>query len=276
MQTNIVSYSYTNSKVISALTLLFSLSACGQGFKVRQSQELSTESTKIQNFSVQRPAAASAATSKVTPPVAANDNEPLKFRFLTLDPGTEGKILDRYKHVDTKREINAKLLKDALLFFYVNQKNFMNNKVITVIDYSLPSSEKRLYVIELSSGRVWSTYVAHGRGSDKNHDGLPENFSDTLNSNATSIGAFLTMSPYKGNNGLSLRLKGLSRYNSNALERNVVIHGAPYVRDSSVKQGRSWGCPAVPPKYLAKLISTLKNGSLVYAGASKPSSHRQL
>ena len=276
MQTTIVNYSYKNLKVISALTLLFSLSACGQGFKARQSQELSTVSTKIHNFSVQRPAAASAATSKLAPPVAANDNESLKFRFLTVDPVTEGKILDRYKHIDTKREINTKLLKDALLFFYVNQKNFMNNKVITVIDYSLPSSEKRLYVIDLSSGRVWSTYVAHGRGSDKNHDGLPEYFNDRLNSNATSIGAFITLSPYKGDNGLSLRLKGLSKYNSNAYERNVVIHGASYVRDNNVKQGRSWGCPAVSPKYIAMLISSLKNGSLVFTGASKPSSHRQL
>lgn len=289
METTKVNNKYVNSKVISALALLLSLSACGPGFKARESKELSADSEYTKNLSIfndeirerlkRTPATAAAPAAndnKVTPPKAANDNQPLQFRFLSLNPGTEGKILDRYKHIDPNREINTKLLKDALLFYFVNQKNFMNNKVITVIDYSIPSSAKRLFVIEIATGRVWSTYVAHGRGSDKDHDGLPESFNDRLNSNATSVGAFLTMSPYQGKNGFSLRLKGLSKHNSNAYKRSVVIHGAAYVRDAAVKQGRSWGCPAVSLKYYRKLISIIKNGSLVYAGASKPSAHRQL
>ena len=275
-----------NSKVIGALALLLSLSACGQGFKARQSQELSSTDSDIQklfaaNDQKERTPAATSnkkveTPSKTTPPVAANDNEPLKARFVKYSPEAEARILERFKHIDPHHQIDTALLKRALLFFYSNQSNFMNKKVVTVIDYSRPSSEKRLHIVEMSSGRVWSTYVAHGRGSDKNHDGVPEVFNNKFNSNATSIGAFVTMSQYKGENGLSLRLKGLSKYNSNAFERNVVIHGASYVRDSNVKQGRSWGCPAVAPKHISKLITAIKGGSLVYAGASRPSIHRQL
>lgn len=287
-----------NSKVISAAALLLTLSACGQGFKTRQHQELDSNFTNVQNFSAVRTPAANVAqvsakpaavSPKATPaapsstpvppkstPVAANDNEQLTFRFITLNSVGEAKVAEKFKHVDPKREINTKLLKNALAFFYVNQANFRNKDVITVIDYSRPSSSKRLYVIELGSGRVWSTYVAHGRGSDKNHDGLPEVFNNKLNSFATSVGPYITLGSYRGEHGLSLRLKGLSKYNSNAYKRNVVIHGASYVRDEASKQGRSLGCPAVAQKYTKKLINAIKGGSLVYAGASQPSIHRQL
>ncbi len=273
-----------NSKVISAVALMVLLSACGQGFKVRQHQELSSNISNVQNFRAFNSqsddgnyrAPASTAPTKTTPPIAANDNEPVKFRFVTLYPNVEAKVLDRYKHVDPKHEINTKLLKDALLFYYVNNGSFMNKKFITVIDYSRPSSQKRLYVIEVSSGRVWSTYVAHGRGSDRNHDGMPEVFNNKINSFATSVGPYLTLGSYQGEHGLSLRLKGLSNLNSNAFDRNIVIHGAAYVRDDAAKQGRSLGCPAVAQKYSAKLINSIKGGSLVFSGASKPSMHRQL
>ncbi len=283
-----------NSKIIGAAALLISLSACGQGFKTRQSRELTADGTNVQNFAVilknkdvqfeRTPAAAPAAkapatqqhTAKIPAKVPANDNQPVKFRFVTLNAAGETKVFEKFKHIDPKREINTKLLKDALTFFYVNQSNFSNTKVITVIDYSRPSSAKRLYVIEMSTGRVWSTYVAHGRGSDRNHDGMPEVFNNKLNSYATSVGPYLTLGTYQGDHGLSLRLKGLSKFNSNALDRNIVIHGASYVRDTAAKQGRSLGCPAVAPKYTSKLISAIKGGSLVYSGASKPSNHRQL
>lgn len=286
METTMDNNIYRGSKVSGALALLLCISACGQGFKTRQSQELTTNKSNVQkafvfNVEAQSKERTPAANTAAPPaqnklPVPANDNEPLNFKFTTLAPTAEAKVLERYKHIDPKHQINTKLLKEALLFYFVNQRSFMNNKVITVIDYSLPSSQKRLFVIELGTGRVWSTYVAHGRGSDKDHDGLPEIFTNKMDSNATSIGPYLTMSPYRGDNGLSLRLKGLSKQNSNAYVRSVVIHGASYVRDGAVKQGRSWGCPAVAKKYTAKLISIIKGGSLVYAGASKPSIHREL
>lgn len=286
MDTTMGNKTHTNSKVAGAVALLISLSACGQGFKAQYSQELSADDSQFTYYArgsspertpaTLNPNAASTSNSKTPVPVAANDNDPVKFRFISLEPKTQAKVLERYKHIDPKHEINTKLLREALLFYFVNQKNFTNKKVMTVIDYSLPSSQKRLYVIDMNNGRVWSTYVAHGRGSDKNHDGLPEVFTNKVNSNATSLGPFLTMGSYKGENGLSLRLKGLSKSNSNALERNVVIHGASYVRDAALKQGRSFGCPAVASKYTAKLINAIKGGSLVFAGASKPSIHRQL
>src|SRR5690606_28831407 len=108
-----------------------------------------------------------------------------------------------------------------------------------------PSNKKRLHVINMSTGAGWSLHVAHGKGSDKNHDAYAERFSNTSGSNASSLGAYLTAETYSGSNGYSLRLDGLSTTNSNARRRAVVVHGASYVKDSNVKQGRSWGCPAV-------------------------------
>lgn len=285
---------YVNSKVIGAkaltAALLLSLSACSSGFRAQSSEQVSSESvddtgayviqTNDIEFARKLASTVAGPANKPVPTkllVAVNDNQPLNIRFLNIEPKLQEHILaTRFKHVDPKREIDSNLLKKALLFYFVNRKNFGNQNVMTVIDYSIPSNQKRLYVIDLKDGRVWSTYVAHGKGSDRNHDGLPESFTNKQDSNATSLGPFMTMNTYKGDHGLSLRLKGLAKSNSNALVRNVVIHGAWYVKDESVKQGRSQGCPAVAKKYTAKLITAIKGGSLVYSGASKPSLHREL
>ncbi|HTR04216.1 MAG TPA: murein L,D-transpeptidase catalytic domain family protein [Thermoanaerobaculia bacterium] len=141
-------------------------------------------------------------------------------------------------------------------------------EVLTVIDYSRPSTEPRLFVLEMPSGRVvFQELVAHGRGSGEN---ATEHFSNAPGSRMTSLGVFLSGAPYLGHNGLSLRLDGLEAgFNDAARERDIVLHGAPYVSTRTAttlgRLGRSWGCPAVRPEIAARLIDAIRDGSLVVA-----------
>ena len=189
-----------------------------------------------------------------------------------LSPSLDEQILSKYSHFDPKRLINTKLLKAATLYFHKNKSQFANQKALTIIDFSIHSSKKRFYLMNVATGEVWNTYTAHGAGSDPgsfdDSSGFAEVFSNTPQSNATSIGPYMTDVTYQGKHGYSLRLKGLASTNSNAYSRAIVIHGASYVLDEARKQGRSQGCPALPMEYHEKVIDLIKGGSLIYAGAS--------
>jgi len=146
---------------------------------------------------------------------------------------------------------------------------------LTVIDYSLPSTQPRLWVLDLSQGRVlFHELVAHGAGSG---DKYATRFSNVENSRATSLGLFLTAGTYEGGNGYSLTLKGLDPgVNDQAEARHVVMHGAWYVSEDHARQfgmiGRSWGCPALPQTDAPAVIDAIKGGSFLYAYAgSAPS-----
>ncbi len=140
--------------------------------------------------------------------------------------------------------------------------------LLTVIDYTLPSTQPRLWVLDLDRGRVlYRELVAHGRRSGEN---VTRAFSNAPGSLMTSLGLFVTDSPYVGHNGYSLRLRGLQPgINDRAYERAIVFHGAPYVNQATAEKagrlGRSWGCPAVRPEIARTLIDTIKGGTVVYA-----------
>lgn len=140
--------------------------------------------------------------------------------------------------------------------------------LLTVIDYSLPSTEPRLFVFDMESRRLlFRELVAHGKNSGGD---LASYFSNTPGSLATSLGLFVTADPYVGSNGYSLRLKGLEEgVNDMAWERAIVMHGAPYVSRAAVRAlgrlGRSWGCPAVRKDVARKMIDTLRGGSPIFA-----------
>jgi hypothetical protein len=142
---------------------------------------------------------------------------------------------------------------------------------LTVIDYSRPSTEPRLWVLDLKQGKVlFHELVAHGAGSGDNY---ATQFSNTLDSRQTSLGLFLTESTYEGGNGYSLRLRGLDPgVNDLAEERNIVMHGAWYVSAEHAREhgrlGRSWGCPALPLAEARPVIDAVKGGSFVFASAS--------
>ena len=139
---------------------------------------------------------------------------------------------------------------------------------LTVIDYSKPSSERRLWVFDLKAKElVWEELVAHGQGSGAN---MATQFSNENESHQTSLGLFVTRDTYVGRNGYSLRLDGLDRgVNDRARERAIVMHGAPYVSEEFVKAngrlGRSWGCPAVSAAVAKKMIDFVKGGGLVFS-----------
>jgi hypothetical protein len=142
---------------------------------------------------------------------------------------------------------------------------------LTVIDYSLPSTQPRLWVLDLERGKVlYHGLVAHGAGSG---DKYASHFSNVNDSRATSLGLFLTGDTYEGGNGYSLKLQGLNPgVNDLAEMRHIVMHGAWYVSDEHARQfgmiGRSWGCPALPQADAQPVIDAIKGGTFVYSYAA--------
>lgn len=144
----------------------------------------------------------------------------------------------------------------------------ISRPLITVIDYGLPSTVKRMWVLDLTTRRLlFHDLVAHGRNSGLD---LARSFSNEEGSLQTSLGAFVTGETYNGRNGYSLRLRGMDPgVNDRAEARTIVLHGAPYVGEEFVRRqgrlGRSYGCPAVRPAIARPLIDVIKGRTLLYA-----------
>ena len=140
---------------------------------------------------------------------------------------------------------------------------------IAIVDFSQPSSEPRFHVVDLMSGNVESHRVAHGRGSDPDHSGFVERFSNDFGSYATSNGTFVTGDYYDGKYGLSMKVRGLDWSNSNAEPRAIVIHNAWYAEDDMIplhgKLGRSEGCFAMSRKSQFDVMRKLAGGRMIYA-----------
>lgn len=139
--------------------------------------------------------------------------------------------------------------------------------ILTVIDYSLPSSKKRFTVIDLNKKKVlYHELAAHGRGSGEANAKV---FSNEPETHASSLGFYTTAGTYNGKNGYSLILDGHEKgYNDKAKERSIVMHGAWYVTEEFVKQhgrtGRSWGCPVLDKAIAKDVIDTIKGGSCLF------------
>jgi hypothetical protein len=138
---------------------------------------------------------------------------------------------------------------------------------LTIIDYSRPATEKRLWVVDVISRAVLQAeYVAHGEGSG---DLLPTRFSNQDGTHQSSLGTFITGSTFTGIRGHSLRLHGLEPgINDNAYARGIVIHGTPGVSESKARQGkmgRTEGCPAVSSEAAGRLIALIAHGTVVFA-----------
>lgn len=150
----------------------------------------------------------------------------------------------------------------------VNSGDVANPSTLTVIDYSKPSTQKRLWVFDLKThSLLFHELVAHGQGSG---DNVPTKFSNEPDTHRSSVGLYVTEDTYVGKNGYSLRLNGLDRgFNDRALERAIVMHGAPYVSDKFAsaqgRLGRSWGCPALREGIAHEVIDRVKGGGLVFA-----------
>ncbi|MBB3189712.1 murein L,D-transpeptidase catalytic domain family protein [Halomonas cerina] len=138
---------------------------------------------------------------------------------------------------------------------------------LAVIDFSLPSTERRLWVFDLHRKRLlFRELVSHGQGSG---NALAKRFSNVPDSHQSSLGLFRTLNSYQGRNGYSLRLEGLEPgVNDLAYRRAIVIHGADYVSEAFIERtgrlGRSHGCPAVRQPVAASLIDSLKEGQYLF------------
>jgi len=149
----------------------------------------------------------------------------------------------------------------------------VTGSILSIIDYALPSTAKRLWVLDLARNRVlFHELVAHGRGTGDNE---ARAFSNNVGSHQSSLGVFRTGDAYVGEHGVSLRLEGLEPgFNDRAEKRAIVIHGAPYVSSEFAARhgriGRSYGCPAVRAAIADSLIATIHGGSMLFASYPDP------
>ncbi|MBC7525158.1 MAG: murein L,D-transpeptidase catalytic domain family protein [Flavobacterium sp.] len=152
-------------------------------------------------------------------------------------------------------------------FYFLKEKGLIQKEFLTIIDFSLSSKAKRLWVIDLFQNKIiFNSLVAHGKNSG---DDYATSFSNQNKSNKSCLGFFATAECYVGLHGLSLKLDGLEKgINDNARQRSIVIHGADYVCSNFIKDhnrlGRSQGCPALPVEMSAKIIEKIKDKSCLF------------
>lgn len=174
------------------------------------------------------------------------------FEFMDINAGKTIRIKAKFR--DKKKA-------------YLGEREItVQSNTLTIIDFSKPSSERRLYILNLKTGAISKHFVAHGKGSGVN---FPNKFSNIDGSKMSSLGFYLAGNTYYGTHGESLNLYGLEPTNNKAAERDIVIHAAKYVSEDYVKSqgrlGRSWGCPAVAPGIIKKVINNFKEGGVIYA-----------
>ncbi|MGL4538894.1 MAG: murein L,D-transpeptidase catalytic domain family protein [Cetobacterium sp.] len=190
----------------------------------------------------------------------------LLLLFLILYMTVFSSTSSLYKSLELKDKMNYSVFKHAIKgASKIKGKTF---QFLTVIDFTKPSTEPRFSVIDLKKKKLlYYTYVSHGKNSGKV---LATKFSNAPNSFQSSLGFFITdTKPYFGNYGYSLRLKGLeNRFNSNAYDRAIVIHGADYASKKYIDQmgflGRTLGCPAIPTELSKEVIDLLSNNSIIF------------
>ncbi|OJJ14920.1 hypothetical protein BKI52_40920 [marine bacterium AO1-C] len=172
------------------------------------------------------------------------------------------------------KRLHKKLGLQKYLKFHIFQKAvygqrhlyFRNKKILSIVDFTKPAYQKRLFVIDLAKKKVlYRTYVAHGLNSG--NYSYATKFSNQNGSKMSSLGFYKTSETYKGKHGFSLKLDGLEwGINHKARQRYIVMHGAKYVSAKSV--GRSWGCPAIPLHLTHPIIHLIKGGSCLFIYAN--------
>lgn len=197
------------------------------------------------------------------------------FSFFAPTPptapiGTQAWINQEISKINSQADnLNQSVLKMSLAAYLQARHHGLSHKqLLTIVDYTKPSTERRLWVVDLKRARVlFNTWVTHGKNSGTIN---ATSFSNEPGSLKSSVGVFLTTgAPYVGGNGYSLRLLGLERgINDKAYQRDIVVHGAWYANHNVVKKfgflGRSWGCLAVDEETVHPLINTIKDNTLVF------------
>lgn len=185
--------------------------------------------------------------------------------------------IKKLRHLAQQQDINLFAFDKAFDYLRSHSDKITNKNYVTVIDYTKPSTEKRLYLFDIKRQKIFKLYVSHGRGSGRKE---ANTFSNKPNSFQTSLGFMKTGEPYKSDSvGLALRLHGLEERNNLAYMRGIVIHGAWYVTPKLIEKfgrlGRSLGCPAVESRLIEWLIGKIQGGSLLYSFYNKKSSTKK-
>lgn len=180
------------------------------------------------------------------------------------------RCLQLYREMDLEGRVDYTAFRQAVTGYYrIGERK---REVLTLIDFSKPSTQERLYVFDMKRKKMlFSSVVSHGKNSGNNY---ATSFSNEDGSLKSSLGFYLTESTYQGKNGYSLILEGLEKgINDHARRRAIVVHGAAYANPSVIRNGgrlgRSFGCPAVPEKLSRPIIDAIKGGSVMYIYADK-------
>ncbi|MBA3828351.1 MAG: murein L,D-transpeptidase catalytic domain family protein [Taibaiella sp.] len=191
--------------------------------------------------------------------------------IVSLSPANEVYVTHLYHQIDFgKNPLSYDVFEKAYRGYRnLKEAGKLNDQknLLTVCDFTLSSSQNRMWIIDLANKKVlFNTYVAHGQGSGEE---FATAFSNRNDSHQSSIGFYVTGDTYIGEHGASLRLMGMDNgYNNAAYDRGIVVHGADYVSGQFVtnnqRLGRSWGCPAVPSQLSAPIINTIKSGTCLF------------
>ncbi|MGK7393204.1 MAG: murein L,D-transpeptidase catalytic domain family protein [Candidatus Cyclobacteriaceae bacterium M3_2C_046] len=188
--------------------------------------------------------------------------------YMGKDASYESHNLKLYEQLDGTIKPNFEVFQKAANgYMLLKEQGKIKNEILNVIDFSLHSSQKRLWVIDMVSKKIlYHTLVAHGKNTGM---ATAQKFSNTPYSLQSSLGFYLTAEIYQGKHGTSLNLDGLEKdFNSNARKRRIVIHGAQYASPAFVKKhgrlGRSFGCPAVPMELHEQIINQIADGSCLF------------
>jgi len=198
----------------------------------------------------------------------------LSFKTLSSEPVNPKEEAGSLSFIYDSLHLSSMGLSEEAFDYAVKGYNFLkkqgklhNQSVLTIIDFTKPSYEKRLFILDVDDHKLlFNTYVAHGQNTGKEYANM---FSNKPESHQSSLGFYITTGTYMGKNGFSLQLDGLENgINNLADERAIVMHGAPYVSEGFIKSrgyiGRSHGCPAVPEKLNKPIIEKIKNGSCLF------------
>ena len=198
-------------------------------------------------------------------PVAAKSNKSASKAAAFAE-----EVSNLYTQIDLKQAgLTKKAFEYALKgYYYLLDHHWLNKtNILSICDLSQSSRNRRLYVVDLEQKKVLiNTYVAHGHNSGKE---FANSFSNNPSSHKTSLGFYVTQGTYYGNNGLSLKVRGMERgFNDRADGRNIVVHGSEYVGPDFLQMnkfcGRSYGCPAVPADESENIIDLIKEGSCLF------------
>jgi len=183
----------------------------------------------------------------------------------------EDSLKNLYKAIGLENyDLSYEVFRFGMIGYYsLRQQGRLNDKnLLSVIDFTKPSSKKRFYTIDLDELKVkFFTYVSHGKNTGEN---LAQSFSNVLHSNQSSLGFYVTAETYFGSKGYSLKLDGVEKgYNDNMRERAVIMHDADYVSEKWINRygrlGRSQGCPALPKEISKDVIDAIKNQTAIFA-----------